>query len=90
MRKYEEVIQLCEQSSELAGKNSNFGRCGARDPRLWRWVLLSKSYFYLGKLEEALQVLKKYEEVKPIDERYSSVFVLFFDKKAFKGISNLT
>ncbi|KAJ4802192.1 DnaJ [Rhynchospora pubera] len=74
LRRYEEVIQLCDQSSDLAEKNSNLGRSGARDPRLWRWALVAKSYFYLGKLEETLQVLKKYDEVKPIDERCPEIY----------------
>ncbi|KAK6937187.1 DnaJ domain, partial [Dillenia turbinata] len=72
LQKYEEVIQLCEQISsaekspslsqndgELADgsqidKISNF--------KLWQWHLIIKSYFYLGKLEEALSLLGKLDQ----------------------------
>lgn len=37
--------------------------------RLWRWNLIAKSYFYLGKMDEALDFVKKQEECVLITER---------------------
>ncbi|WCJ36855.1 Heat shock protein DnaJ with tetratricopeptide repeat [Euphorbia peplus] len=72
LQKYEEVIQLCEQTFDSAIKNSlpvnadyesadmdstevtaNCSFC------LWRCCLTLKSYFYLGRLEEAIASLEK-------------------------------
>ncbi|XP_008796162.1 uncharacterized protein LOC103711698 isoform X2 [Phoenix dactylifera] len=82
LHKYEEVIQLCEESLDSAKRNSflagsddqlenldSSGYTKSSSVRLWRWRLISKSYFYLGKLEEALELLRKHEQVKPIGER---------------------
>lgn len=37
--------------------------------RLWRWHLMSRANFYLGRLEEALELLKKYDQVKSIVDK---------------------
>ncbi|KAJ4979280.1 hypothetical protein NE237_010060 [Protea cynaroides] len=82
LRKYEEVIQLCERTLDSAERNSvtaSFG-CplekkdiskGNKDcaERLWRAHLISKSYFYLGKLEEALDLLEKEEILRTVVEK---------------------
>lgn len=66
LRKYDELIQLCEQTLGFAEMN-----CPAISAdsyslnasfRVWRLRLSIKSYFYLGRLEEALDYLKKQEE----------------------------
>ncbi|KAF6152955.1 hypothetical protein GIB67_039662 [Kingdonia uniflora] len=68
LRKYEEVVQLCEQSLESAENNSAADRYDDSESvknypaRLWRWCLMSKSYFYLGRLEEAIEWLEKLEQ----------------------------
>ncbi|GMP87840.1 hypothetical protein CsSME_00040052 [Camellia sinensis var. sinensis] len=76
LRKYEEMIQLCEQTLGSAEMNcfavvsadghiTNLDSSDVRKPpsfRLWRWRLIIQSYFYLGRLEEALEFLKKQEE----------------------------
>ncbi|RVW54216.1 hypothetical protein CK203_080174 [Vitis vinifera] len=75
LRKYEEVIQLCEQTLGSAEKNSptlgsdghlaNLDGSGlSKDSsfRLWRVRLIFKSYFYLGRLEDALTLLEKQKE----------------------------
>ncbi|CAH8281996.1 unnamed protein product [Eruca vesicaria subsp. sativa] len=70
LEKYEASIKLCEQTIDLAGKNSppvdatdshdtskdiNFG--------IWRCRLMLKSYFHMGKLEEAINSLEKQEQL---------------------------
>ncbi|XP_072982402.1 uncharacterized protein [Typha latifolia] len=84
LRRYEEVIQFCEETLELAERNSlshdpdsetkniDSSQNVKSSSRLWRWRLISISYFYLGKLEEALELLKKHEQVKPVLERYGN------------------
>ncbi|KAH9617277.1 hypothetical protein KSS87_009638 [Heliosperma pusillum] len=73
LRRYEDVIQLCEETLEAAEKN--FSISGANELlsnmdaeilenylfRTWRFGLIFKSNFYLGKLEEALEFLEKQE-----------------------------
>lgn len=76
LRKYQEAIQLCEQTLDVAEKNFALERTdkGSVDvkasgsircspARLWRWHLISKSYFCLGKLEVALDLLQKLEQL---------------------------
>lgn len=77
MRNYEEVIKLCEQSLDTAEQNSAVSTVDSQfnskdsseyvkssPARLWRWHLIAKSYFYLGKLEEALVLFQKHEKLK--------------------------
>ncbi|KAG6497173.1 uncharacterized protein LOC121988743 isoform X1 [Zingiber officinale] len=56
LRNYEELIQFCEQTIDMAENIQN------NAVKLWRWRLMSKSYFYLGKLEEAFVFLKKHAD----------------------------
>ncbi|KAL5745671.1 hypothetical protein ACOSP7_026817 [Xanthoceras sorbifolium] len=80
LQKYEETIQLCEQTLSVAEKNfasvgtdnSNMDASGSVNyplARLWRWRLISKSYFYMGRLEVALDLLQKLEQVGPISNK---------------------
>ncbi|TVU05196.1 hypothetical protein EJB05_48350 [Eragrostis curvula] len=79
LRRYEEVIQFCQETLHLAERNSicfcpgehsesnNLESCCS--VKLWRYHLIAKSYFFLGKLEEAQQFLKKYEQTKVMECR---------------------
>ncbi|GMJ15529.1 tetratricopeptide repeat 16, DNA J protein C31 [Hibiscus trionum] len=82
LRKYEEVIQLCEQTFDSAEKNSlsfdsngqmvNLDSSGfSKDSafRIWRWQMIFKSYFHLGKLEEAIALLEKQEKLQSSTDR---------------------
>ncbi|OMO81785.1 Tetratricopeptide TPR-1 [Corchorus capsularis] len=80
LRKYEEVIQLCEQTFDSAERNSLlFNTDGqpsnldgfSKDStfRIWRCRLIFKSYFHLGKLEEAIASLEKQEELQSATDR---------------------
>nr|GMD19264.1 tpr repeat-containing thioredoxin ttl1 [Ipomoea batatas] len=73
LQKYEEAIQLCEQTFTSAELNtspsdsepanldaSNKQRSDSH--RFWRCLVTVKSYFHLGKLEEADNFLKKQEK----------------------------
>ncbi|XP_022985631.1 uncharacterized protein LOC111483635 isoform X2 [Cucurbita maxima] len=75
LRRYEEVIQLCEQTLDSAEKNcpsediviqtSNLDASEISKKfyfRIWRCRLTLKSYFLLGKLEEGLASLEMQEE----------------------------
>lgn len=72
MRRYEELIELCEKTLGSAEKNSPLvdtaisSDCSELSKylyfRLWRCHLIFKSYFHLGKLEEGLSSLEKQEE----------------------------
>ncbi|XP_076909524.1 uncharacterized protein LOC143566816 [Bidens hawaiensis] len=71
LHKYEEVIQMCEQTLTFAEKNcvivddSNYtsDENQIRPLKLWRWNLMSWSYFYLAKFDLALATLEKYEQL---------------------------
>jgi DnaJ family protein C protein 7 len=73
------VIQLCEQTLCAAekyfasvGADGQFVDIGCSESencsfaRVWRWHLISKSNFYLGKLEVALDLLEKLEQMRSI------------------------
>ncbi|XAR68475.1 hypothetical protein NMG60_11003599 [Bertholletia excelsa] len=77
LRRYEEVIQFCEQT--LASAEKNFVNKNLADgskkisaPRIWRLRLMSKSYFHLGKLEMALDLLEKQEQMISTEDRSST------------------
>ncbi|KAL3850149.1 hypothetical protein ACJIZ3_012031 [Penstemon smallii] len=80
MKKYEELIQFCEQL--LVSVESNFLTSGHGHSvefhdsnskrRVWCWSLILKSYFYLGRLEEAIVFIKKQEESVSLVERSES------------------
>lgn len=77
LRKYEEAIQLCEQTLPVAEKNftsvlTDNGSVTYSLARLWRWRLISQSYFCIGKLEVALDLLQKLEQVGSISDKYGS------------------
>ncbi|KAJ9139650.1 hypothetical protein P3X46_030363 [Hevea brasiliensis] len=76
LRNYDEVIQLCEQTFDSAEQNSPLidADCQSADLdssellknfsfSFWRSHLMFKSYFYLGKLEEAIGSLEKQGEL---------------------------
>ncbi|KAF8006969.1 hypothetical protein BT93_K1079 [Corymbia citriodora subsp. variegata] len=81
LRKYDDVMKLCEQSLKFAEKNisalggnllSNMvdsDRGGYSAVRLWRFFLMAKSYFCLGRLEEALELLEKIEQTECYGDR---------------------
>ncbi|XP_073259637.1 uncharacterized protein [Populus alba] len=83
LRKYEEVIRLCEHTFDSAKKNSpplhadyhveNIGPEHAKDTSfmIWRCRLIFKSYFHLGRLEEAIGSLEK--QVEPPSTATSSL-----------------
>lgn len=80
LRKYNDVIELCEKTMKSSEINSSFIQ--ADDPliegdtdhikpyEIWRWHVISRSYFYLGKLEEVIKLLQCHNLVGPIREEY--------------------
>ncbi|KAL1813532.1 hypothetical protein ACET3Z_023597 [Daucus carota] len=81
LRKYEEVVQLCEQTLGFAEKNftridtvnqvsdANSFNGKNTDIKLWRWRLMSKAYFHMGRLEASLEIIKKQEKLISIDHK---------------------
>ncbi|KAF0897846.1 hypothetical protein E2562_001574 [Oryza meyeriana var. granulata] len=79
LQRYEEVIRFCEETLHLAEENS-FSLCQlskiidldncSSSVKLWRYYIIAKSYFFIGKLEEAHQFLKKHEQEALVECRY--------------------
>ncbi|CAJ1913063.1 unnamed protein product [Sphenostylis stenocarpa] len=79
LQKYEAAIQLCEQSQHFAERNfvlannSENSDSSLSDShssvKLWRWSLISKCYFRLGRLEASLNVLEQLQHVVSITEK---------------------
>ncbi|KAL7616976.1 hypothetical protein Lser_V15G01902 [Lactuca serriola] len=67
LRRYEQVIQMCEQNPNSAEVDTH------TSPNSWRSTLIVKSYFNLGRLEEALEFIKKQETSGQITERLESM-----------------
>ncbi|KAL1199127.1 TPR repeat-containing thioredoxin TTL4 [Cardamine amara subsp. amara] len=69
LEKYEAAIKLCVQTIDLAEKNSLPVDTDSHDTpkdinfRIWRCHLMLKSYFHMGKLEEAIASLEKQEQL---------------------------
>ncbi|CAL4893242.1 unnamed protein product [Urochloa decumbens] len=88
LQRYEEVIQLCQEPANPAErksvlfnangepKNSRVSEKAQFSGRHWRPYLICKSYFLSGKLDEALDLLKKHEQVTPVKES---------DKSSYQG-----
>ncbi|KAL0359572.1 UNVERIFIED_CONTAM: DnaJsubfamily C member 7 [Sesamum angustifolium] len=77
LRMYNEVIQLCEQTLDIAKKN--FGTdnlddssCKSSHVKLWRWKLQIKSHYHMGKLDLALDLIEKQEKL-PISSKFGDV-----------------
>nr|GEZ15146.1 hypothetical protein [Tanacetum cinerariifolium] len=65
LHKYQEVIQMCEQTLDIAKKNwDNIkdSKC-LSDEDLWRGSLMSRSYYRMGKFDISLILFEKYEHV---------------------------
>nr|XP_043622950.1 uncharacterized protein LOC122594578 [Erigeron canadensis] len=64
--KHNEVVQMCEETLDLAEKNlaTGDGHDCKNALKLWRWNLMSKSCFYLGRLEIALDLIEKHEQLR--------------------------
>lgn len=80
LRRYDEVIELCEQTLHTAEKNfSAIDLANDDDTQftnsvsLWRWCLMSKSQFHLGRLEMALDLIEKQEKLTSTSYRPASV-----------------
>ncbi|VVB03022.1 unnamed protein product [Arabis nemorensis] len=74
IRRYNEVIELCEYTLQTAERNfvsaglvgmTNVDLLGSKHHSLivWRWNMISKSHFYLGNLETALDLLENLQQV---------------------------
>ncbi|KAG6427106.1 hypothetical protein SASPL_111346 [Salvia splendens] len=76
LRMYDVVIQLCEQTLDIAMKNfradllDNQG--DSSHVKLWRWHLQSKSHYRQGRLDAALELIEKQEKV-PINSMCGDV-----------------
>ncbi|PKU86080.1 uncharacterized protein LOC110105734 [Dendrobium catenatum] len=82
LRNFDEAIRICEQTLEFAEKNASITETACQSKEtdcsksmeanssFWRWRVISKSYFYLGKLEEANELLQKHEKVKPVIDKF--------------------
>lgn len=80
LRRYDEVIELCEQTLHTAEKNFSAIHLANDDETqctnsvsLWRWCLMSKSHFHLGKLEMALDLIEKQEKLTSTSYRPANV-----------------
>ncbi|XP_050227198.1 uncharacterized protein LOC126676908 [Mercurialis annua] len=84
LHRFEEAIQLCEQTLHAAEKNftssssddQSVNKDGPQTgsysfARMWRLRLISKSYFYMGKLEVALDLLEKLEQMGSMPDKYA-------------------
>ncbi|KAL2535029.1 Uncharacterized protein Adt_08380 [Abeliophyllum distichum] len=78
LRMYDEVIQLCEQTLDiseknLASANMDDSNCKSSHVKLWRWRLQSKSHYHLGRLDIALDLIEKQEELISIGTKYRNM-----------------
>lgn len=76
LQMYNEVIELCENSLDIAEKNFtsdlinlNYVDSKSSSLMLWRWLLKSRAYFHLGKLETALDLIEKQEQMVSVGKR---------------------
>ncbi|XP_047310060.1 dnaJ homolog subfamily C member 7-like isoform X2 [Impatiens glandulifera] len=76
LRRYEDVIQLCEQTLDFAVVN--FPLKGSQDVsrnlsvEFWRSLLTFKCHFHMGRLELAIDVLEQLEKMRSAGDMYRS------------------
>lgn len=79
LQKYDAAVQLCEQSLNLAEKNFRTANSAdnSNNPihdsyssvKLWRWSLISKCYFRLGRLDASLNVIEKLQQTASVNDK---------------------
>ncbi|XP_071720787.1 uncharacterized protein [Rutidosis leptorrhynchoides] len=75
--KYEEAVQMCEQTLVIAEKNcatsadcNDMSDDDRKKPlKLWRWSLMSRCYFRMAKFDLALAFIEKYELLGPSETK---------------------
>ncbi|XP_042470132.1 uncharacterized protein LOC122052602 [Zingiber officinale] len=85
LQRYEEVINFCEQTMGYAEVNALSSGANLQSNKEdnsvnlqffplygWRWLLKAKANFYLGRLDQAFELLKKLEQGKSIVDKDSS------------------
>ncbi|XP_071701197.1 uncharacterized protein [Rutidosis leptorrhynchoides] len=65
LRRYEQVIRVCEQTLTSDEVNTTT----SSSPMVWKLHLIVRSYFYLGRLDEALEFINKQENSSHLNER---------------------
>ncbi|CAI9099785.1 OLC1v1036659C1 [Oldenlandia corymbosa var. corymbosa] len=80
LRRYDEVIELCEQTLHIAEKNFNAAQLASESDlqcknsvKCWRWYLMSKCQFHLGRLEVALDLIERQQNCASVSEWSSSM-----------------
>ncbi|KAL4571735.1 hypothetical protein LXL04_018500 [Taraxacum kok-saghyz] len=67
LKKYDQVIQLCEKSLPSAesncAKNHTSYEGQISHLKLWRWRMMARCYFRMGNFDLALVTLEKYEQL---------------------------
>ncbi|CAI9106177.1 OLC1v1005260C2 [Oldenlandia corymbosa var. corymbosa] len=77
LQRYEDVIQFCGQ--KLSTSTSVINSLDAERDYLsqtWCWSLIVKAHFYAGRLEEALEFLKKQEDSLLVIEKTGSTITI--------------
>lgn len=70
LQKFEDVIQLCEQNLDTSRSNiKDFDLQSSSLSIPWSWSVMIKALFYMGRLEDALDFVKKQEEFLPLNEK---------------------
>nr|XP_043622481.1 dnaJ homolog subfamily C member 7 homolog [Erigeron canadensis] len=71
LHKYEKVVEMCEQTLVFAENNYNHmsDEDQKQQLKLWRWSLMSRSYFCMAKFDLALSILEKYEQLAPLETK---------------------
>lgn len=72
------MVQMCEQTLASAEMNcptiANSNHMSDEDQiqplKIWRWNLISRSYFCMAKFDLALAILEKYEQLAPPETKY--------------------
>lgn len=73
LQRYEDVIQLCGQNlGAFVSKFDDSDPHKDSRSRVWCCSLVVKAHFYAGRLEEALEFLRKQEELLPVIEKGQS------------------
>uniref|UniRef100_A0A1J3H346 DnaJ-like protein subfamily C member 7 n=1 Tax=Noccaea caerulescens TaxID=107243 RepID=A0A1J3H346_NOCCA len=99
IRDYKEVIELCENSLQTAERNSvsvglggmkNVDGLGSKYHSLivWRCNMISKSHFYLGNLEMALEILEKLQNQEVCRDSPASLLATISELLRYKNAGN--
>lgn len=72
LQKYEDVIKFCQQNLDTSLSDTDDSNTQSNSISIpWSWSLMIRALFYVGRLEEALDFVRKQEGFLSVTKKYN-------------------